>query len=1186
MIYLNMPIAIVGAFLGLTLVVGIYFSRKETSLQGHAVGNKEFSTASLVATVLATGFGAGGLIRNVQEYYNQGLYWMLKVIGGVSLGYCVTAWLALRMGPFMRHLSLADSIGRIYGKLPRFVVSISTICYCIVTITAQLVAISKGISICIGSDNAEIITVFSALILIFYSSFGGIRAVTYTDVMQFTTFAIIIPLLAWFMFVKSGKSIVEMIPIWQSQSKFQFKNLFHLDAKLINILFILLGSLTISNPTTIQRIYMASNSIQASKVFFYSGIFRIIITIFIILVSLFVFIDAPELPVANIWNYIMNSIPPMFKGCLGISMIAMAMSTADSYLNICSVTISHDIVEVIRGVKKATSSYQLRLLRISSVIVGLLSMLLAFSCRDLLALLKLALNVRTPITDAPLILAIFGFRGTARTALIGMFTGTLSILAWNKWIAPTTDIHGAFPCMLANGLAMLAAHYLLKQPESAGWVGPDHRFKQMEQENARKRADRKEAIRNGWKNKKLSLTNLKPSHATIAYIGFYFFITGLLYYFTTGITNHFYWFVFHLIGSACCLGYPFFYAISKKVRALPNWFISLFWLIALSVYIPLNVLWNWSHLVEPYFNLSLSLAHLAVSLWVLPLYIGITAISVTLLLSIYPIYSGFPHPVLCSLLPLLLAGLFLFTIIICLKINIKNLIRQNIYLKDQKKISESQKIKASLYEAAMIPSTHAAPSKRYGSILAQVVRKVEESISFLDKDTPLYKEDFQTIIHKFYDWIAYFNKREKAKDHTLLQTTKITLAKLIRQVEVNLSQEIDHPPKLLVEDIRPPNNGLSTSIVCDIHQVTYALVKIISRMGKLTETIPPIVKVTLHPTALQFKQADGIGNSGPVYIDFQAIALIISLATADAHHLPKVKACYHEIDGIGPKGVQEASPSIDLEQDTLSSVVRAHYGYLETSFDQKQSAMLMILPIDVSDILHNMTARLPIDSLTTEAPITPKEQADSMMKLMQFHDHVCKASCETDPIDVKIISGILLLLRKHFGFKRHISGQLFYVRIVGIAQLVVDWAFHSPKVVYAALLYGLVRRTCLPLSYIKEHYNLGVYAFVSNVIKIDKREELDHPSLLYVQNRLAQAIKEEHLQLSVLFIKLAERLYDLRHAAGYIHLSEVKHIAQETLNIDVQIANTYLDPAIGQALEEAAKEALELCIPIEKDQHS
>ncbi len=98
-----------------------------------------------------------------------------------------------------------------------------------------------------------------------------------------------------------------------------------------------------------------------------------------------------------------------------------------------------------------------------------------------------------------------------------------------------------------------------------------------------------------------------------------------------------------------------------------------------------------------------------------------------------------------------------------------------------------------------------------------------------------------------------------------------------------------------------------------------------------------------------------------------------------------------------------------------------------------------------------------------------------------------------------------------------------------------------------------------------------------NVVGIDKRQDLDHASLLYVKNRLKEAIKEDHVQLSVLFIKLAERIYDLRHAAGYIHLTEVQHMAQETLAIDVQIANTYLGKEIGIALKKAAKQALEVC---------
>ncbi|WP_419241534.1 hypothetical protein [Cardinium endosymbiont of Nabis limbatus] len=109
---------IIGAFLLLTLVVGIYFSRKKTTFREHAVGNKQFATATLVATVLATAYSGGGLIRTVECVYNLGLWWI-----AITLLTCFDAYLigklALRMGPFMKHLSMAETIGSIYGRYPR-----------------------------------------------------------------------------------------------------------------------------------------------------------------------------------------------------------------------------------------------------------------------------------------------------------------------------------------------------------------------------------------------------------------------------------------------------------------------------------------------------------------------------------------------------------------------------------------------------------------------------------------------------------------------------------------------------------------------------------------------------------------------------------------------------------------------------------------------------------------------------------------------------------------------------------------------------------------------------------------------------------------------------------------------------------------------------------------------------------
>ncbi|MGI2262380.1 sodium:solute symporter family transporter [Candidatus Cardinium hertigii] len=218
------------------------------------------------------------------------------------------------------------------------------------------------------------------------------------------------------------------------------------------------------------------------------------IQVFIVVIGLFTFVSAPDLPKEEIWSYIVTHIPPLFKGFITISLLAMAMSTADSALNTCSVMIAHDIVQSLQ--KEIFDARKLKIAKTTTLIIGLLSMMVAFKYKDLLKLVYWSLDCKVPILTAPFILAILGFRTGSFTALIGMATGLLTIVAWNIWIEPIIEIDGAFPCMLANGLAMLAAHYLLKQPEGTGWVKPDNVFRQIQQEDSRKRAERKEAIRN------------------------------------------------------------------------------------------------------------------------------------------------------------------------------------------------------------------------------------------------------------------------------------------------------------------------------------------------------------------------------------------------------------------------------------------------------------------------------------------------------------------------------------------------------------------------------------------------------------------------------------------------------------------------------------------------------------------
>ena len=1189
MVSFNIPLLMVTVFLLLTLSIGIVFSKKTTTLREYAVGNKQFSTATLVATMLATAYGGGGLVRTVEQVHQFGLYWIIKSLLA-GFGIFMLYPLALRMGPFMQHLSMPETLGHVYGRYPRIVAALSSICTYIASLAIQINIISLSIRICIQSDNYQAITILSTLILIVYSTFGGIRSVTFTDVLQFITFAIIIPMLACLMFEKTGKTVAEILPILQTQSKFQLSKVLHFDMQLIAMLALLLdGFMSYVTPTAIQRAYMCTDPIQAKKVFVYSGFFYFLIKFSIILLGIFVFVGAPDLGTKNVWGYIMANMPPIFQGLVAISLLSMAMSTADSKLNVCSIMISHDIWESIQPIPPSDGhpdklskepsfllrpfihfwrrigayAHPLRLARLTSIIVGLLAMTVAFYYKDLLALLKLTFVFSVPIITAPFILAIFGFRGTSRTALIGMAIGVLSILAWKKWIEPGTGVDGSFPCMLANGLAMMANHYLSPQPLNTGWIGPDDEFKQIQQAEKRKKLRRNQAMKSAFSNRKSFLASLYPSDAKLASIGIYIILTSFISFWHHWNDIHWHvWPVIPILIGASFVGYMLFFYKHKWPKAV----MGAYWLIGVAYCLPIHTVYGWWHSARPLTMLILCLAHVSTILWAFPLYPGICLASPFIVL--YPICClqvATLWTVASVLLPLLMLGMVIFAMILFVKHNLTTQKNQLEYFKNQQKIKLEQKIKNLAYQLNIFPNKHTNALAEDSEILEKVVNDVTQSITFIG-DSPLYKEDFQSIINKFSQWTNALKQQAKSKDHILLQAMKISLEELINQVELALEKETNLLPRILIEQKNPT---IASHIVGDRNQIIYLLVTAILKMEQRAHETSSVksyfMRIQLYNTKLYYHQGDSKELSMH-NMHFPALAIIISQSTTNTDELPSVKDYYTDVTEEKKCIHSKATLTmpIDLRKKNMERIIRAHYGYLDMN---NPKAIVIVLPCNVHAIREEMIAQLPIETVPLESALSSKEMEDSLIELMEFHDYVCN-SADVDP---SIIAEILLLLRRCYGSKKHASGQLFYLRAAGIAKWVATWIFHSPKPIYAALLYDLIRYTRLPLSYIKANYDRGIFCFVQNVLSVDQHQAMS-TSLFHVHNRFKRVV--DQAQLSVLYIKLAERLYDLGNAKGYSSKEDIKYIAQETLTVDVELAYLYLDPEIASVLEVAAQQAL------------
>ena len=81
------PLIMLAIFLVGTLWLGMGYKNKKgnNGIVEYTIGNKTFTTAALVATILATGYGGGGLIRTVEMIYARGLWYILFMAIGMMI---------------------------------------------------------------------------------------------------------------------------------------------------------------------------------------------------------------------------------------------------------------------------------------------------------------------------------------------------------------------------------------------------------------------------------------------------------------------------------------------------------------------------------------------------------------------------------------------------------------------------------------------------------------------------------------------------------------------------------------------------------------------------------------------------------------------------------------------------------------------------------------------------------------------------------------------------------------------------------------------------------------------------------------------------------------------------------------------------------------------------------------------
>lgn len=454
-----LDVTILVSFLAVTLIVGLSYGRQVKTIKDYALGGKNFSTLTLTATIVATQFGGGFLYSGLARTYSDGLYFIMAPVIGTTIYLLIMGRvLAVRMKDFLHNVSVAEAMGDMYGKTVQIISAISGIAGGIGFIAIQFQVIARILALFLEEQNGSLI-IIAATIVILYSAWGGIKAVTFTDVVQFFTFGTFIPMLALIVW-NSFQAPQQIAVTLAQQPQFQFREVVGWNTRFISAMVLVFYYVIPGiNPPAFQRIAMARDVKQAKNAYTYAAFIALIIILCKTWLAILLLADNSHLDPSKLVNYLINEYTYVgFKGLLVSGIVALAMSKADSYINSCAVLFANDLAVPI-GFARLKPIFTARF---SALIIGFLALLLALYESDLFSLLLLAGSLYMPIYTVPLLLAIFGFRSSKRVVLISMAAGLTVILLWG-----TASV---IPATLANLLFLLGSHYLLGEP--GGWKSP------------------------------------------------------------------------------------------------------------------------------------------------------------------------------------------------------------------------------------------------------------------------------------------------------------------------------------------------------------------------------------------------------------------------------------------------------------------------------------------------------------------------------------------------------------------------------------------------------------------------------------------------------------------------------------------------------------------------------------------
>ncbi|WP_347840435.1 sodium:solute symporter family protein [uncultured Draconibacterium sp.] len=415
-------------YLTAMLGVGVYFLRKNKNTDDYFVGGRKLSSIHIGLSVVATDVGGGFSIGLGGLRFTMGLSGSWLLFTGLLGAWLSAVLLIPKVAGLARRkgfLSFPQFLEFIFDKRVALIAGlISAIGYLGFT-SSQILAGAKLAASTFNGLSLNNALLIMGTIAVVYTVLGGLKAVIYTDTIQWIILMIGLIFIGLpFAYYEIGgyNAIVNTLePDFLSLRAISWQQIVNWMFTIIPIWFI--------GMTLYQRIYASKNTQTAQRGWFIAGLFEYPLMAFIgVMLGMFarVAMENQLLPGYNATNLDAEmGLPVLLKtvlpvGFLGIVLSAYfsaIMSTADS----CLMAASGNLLTDVFRMHNRTNS--LRLSQVLTLIIGAIALLLALKMTSVLELMLHSYSFMVSGMIIPVLAALFAKRPNKIAALFSMLTG-------------------------------------------------------------------------------------------------------------------------------------------------------------------------------------------------------------------------------------------------------------------------------------------------------------------------------------------------------------------------------------------------------------------------------------------------------------------------------------------------------------------------------------------------------------------------------------------------------------------------------------------------------------------------------------------------------------------------------------------------------------------------------------------